>query len=82
MATRFVMELSSKGTKSVGLFIAIGVLVFLFGPTTSSTALAEEERISVVISPAQEVAWGEKALESFLETRRLSGDGNLALRID
>jgi predicted Zn-dependent protease len=39
-------------------------------------------RTPIAVTPVQEEAWGEKALASFFETRRQSGDGNLGLRVD
>jgi predicted Zn-dependent protease len=45
-----------------------------------SVSLAGESRI--IVSPAQEVAWGEKALRDFLQSRGQTRDGKLAVRVD
>ena len=43
---------------------------------------AGRERTSIVVSPVQEVALGEKARAEFFDSHPLSTDGNLAIRID
>ena len=56
----------------------VSILLATIGPTLAPG----QERTPIVISPAQEIALGAKALEEFFESHSLSTDGNLALRVD
>jgi len=64
----------------LGLAAAIATLLLPCG--TGARTQAQESTVSVVVSPAQEVAWGRKALEEFLAVHPVSADGNLLVRAD
>lgn len=53
-----------------------------FPSSLDNPSPTRQERTPIVVSPSQEVAWGEQARQSFLQSRPLSSDGNLLLRVD
>lgn len=59
------------------------VLAFaMFASVFTVPVQAEPERKPIVVTPAQEVAWGEKERESFLKEHRQTADANLAIHVD
>ena len=65
-----------RAAKGVVLTIGFGLLC-AFGARASDGL-----EPTTVVTPAKEVAWGEKALSDFLATRSLTRDGNLLVRVD
>jgi len=72
-------ESSENGTR---FNVAVIIATFLIVLAGDGLATARETVPPVQVSPAQEVAWGRKALAEFLLTHAVSRDGNLILRAD